>query len=68
MVEIDKDAQALTDEIVRFATLDVGDEADTARIMFVARIVKALSGRKIAHVSPLPAGSRRSSRYGCAAK
>ena len=43
MVEIDQDLQAARDDVVRFSSLDVGDETDTARIMLVARVVEALS-------------------------
>ncbi len=46
MVEIDQDLQAAADDLVRLAALDVGDKADAARIMFVARIVKSLAFRK----------------------
>ena len=42
MVEIDEDLQPAADDIVRFSALDVGDKADAARIVLVARIVEAL--------------------------
>ncbi len=43
MVEIDQDLQPARDDIVRFSSLDIGDETDTARIMLVARVVETLS-------------------------
>src|SRR5262249_4492627 len=43
MVEIDQDLQSARDDIVRFSSLDIGDETDTARIMLVARVVETLS-------------------------
>jgi hypothetical protein len=46
MVEVDEDLQPACDEVVRFSSLDVGDETDTARIMLVARVVEALSLRQ----------------------
>src|SRR5487761_2210935 len=43
MVEVDEDFQALADDVVRLAALDVHHEADAARIVLVARIVQALA-------------------------
>ena len=42
MLEIAEDAQAVFDDLVRLAALDVGDEADAAGILVERRIVKAL--------------------------
>ena len=41
MVEIDQDLQTARDDVVRFSSLDVGDETDAARIMLVARVVES---------------------------
>jgi hypothetical protein len=46
VVEIDEDLQALGDDRVRPAVRHVGDEADAAGIMLVARIVEALCRRQ----------------------
>jgi hypothetical protein len=43
MVEIDEDLQPARYDVVRFWSLDVGDETDTARIMLVAQVIKTLS-------------------------
>ncbi len=43
--QVDQDLNALDDNVVRLLALDVGDEADAARIMLVAGIVKTLRGR-----------------------
>ena len=45
MRQIDQNLYALDDNIVRFLTFDVGDEADAAGIVLVAGIVKSLRGR-----------------------
>jgi hypothetical protein len=37
---------------VALAALDVGDEANAARVMFIARVVQTLCRRK-SHVKPL---------------
>ena len=42
VVEIDQDLQALAYDIVGFPPLDVGHEADTARVMLVAWVVQSL--------------------------
>ena len=43
--QVDQDLYALDDDVVRFLTLDVGDEADAAGIVLMAGIVKTLRGR-----------------------
>ena len=40
-VEVLQDLQAIRDDVVRAAALQVGDEADAAGIVLVARIVEA---------------------------
>ena len=45
MRQVDQDLNALDDDVVRFLALDVGDEADSAGIVFVARVVKTLRRR-----------------------
>ena len=45
MRQVDQDLNALDDDVVRFLTLDVGNEADAAGIVLVARIVETLRGR-----------------------
>jgi hypothetical protein len=40
--EIDQDLDAFSDNVVRFMAFNAGDEADTAGIVLVARIVQAL--------------------------
>ena len=42
MLEIAQDAQAVLDDLVRLAALDVGDEADAAGVLVERRIVQAL--------------------------
>ena len=54
VVEIDQDPQALTDDVVGLVALDVGHEADAARIVFVARVVKSLFLRQIGQIRQLP--------------
>ena len=49
MFEIAQDRDRVLDDLVRLAALDVGDEADAAGILFVARIEQAVRGR---HVRP----------------
>src|SRR5436190_3467920 len=44
MFEIAQDRERVLDDLVRLAALDVGDEADTAGILFVARIEQAVRG------------------------
>ena len=43
--QVDENLDALDDDVVRFLALDVGDEADTAGIVFVARVVETLRRR-----------------------
>jgi len=43
MVEIDQDLQTARDDVMRFSSLDVGDETDAARIVLVAWVVETLS-------------------------
>ncbi len=42
MVEVLEDLDALFDDGVRFATLDVHDEADAAGVMLELRVIEAL--------------------------
>ena len=44
MVEVLEDLQPLLDDAVRLLALDVGDEADAAGIVLVARVVQAAGG------------------------
>ena len=41
MLEIDQDRQRVFDDLVRLASLDVGNESDTAGIFFQRRIKQA---------------------------
>ena len=45
--------QRLTNDVVRFATLEIDDEADAAGVVLVARIVQALrlGGSRVDHGS-----------------
>ena len=45
MGQVDEDLNALDDNVVRFLTLDIRDEADSAGVVLMARIVKSLRGR-----------------------
>ncbi len=61
MVEVLQDLEALLDDGVGLAVVHVGDEADAAGILLVARVVEALARRqgRIAHDeggNGLPAG------------
>ncbi len=40
--QVDEDLDALDDDVVGFLAFDIGDKADTAGIMLVARVVEAL--------------------------
>jgi hypothetical protein len=40
--QVDKDLNAFGDDLVRRLAIDVHDEADTARIMFILRVVQPL--------------------------
>ena len=42
--QVDEDLNALDDDVVRFLAFDVGNEADTAGVVFLARIVQPLRG------------------------
>ena len=42
MFEVVEDAQGLENEVMRRAVLEVDDEADAARIVFVCRVVETL--------------------------
>ena len=44
MVEIAKNEQALADDLVGFAALDMGDKTNAAGVVFVSGIVEALGG------------------------
>ena len=46
MLEIAEDAQAVLDDLVRLAALDVGDEADAAGVLVERRIVQAMRRRR----------------------
>ena len=65
MVEIDQDLQAATDDLVRLAALDIGHEADPARIVFVAWIVQSLALRKSHRRSLFTCRRRRDCPAGC---
>ncbi len=47
VIEIDENPQALVDDVVGFMALDVGHEANAARIVFVTWVVKSLCLRQI---------------------
>ena len=52
MGKIAEDLDAAFDDTMAFTALDVGEKADTAVVVFVGRIVKALCGRhanKVCH-------------------
>ena len=42
MVDVDENFEAAFDGFVRFHAFNIGNKADTARIMFVARVIKTL--------------------------
>jgi len=46
MLQIAKNAQAVLDDEVRFAALDVGNESDAAGVLVECRIVQALRRRR----------------------
>src|SRR5690606_6624553 len=76
MLEIPEDLDALADDVVRPASLEMDDEADAAGVLLVLGIVKALSlwDLPILHTRVLPrpplptprAGTRRTVFYLCA--
>jgi len=39
MIKIAKNQQALTDDLMGFAALDVGDKTNAAGVVFVSRVV-----------------------------
>jgi len=45
MVEIFQNRQALLDDGMRFLAFDVRNEADTAAVMFVCRVIQTLRHR-----------------------
>ena len=45
MLQVAKYAQPVFDKLMRLATLDVGDEADSAGILVERRIVKTVRAR-----------------------
>ena len=53
MIQIDEKLQALADDLMGLGALDVGDKADAARVMLVARVVKTLFRRQT-HQTPTP--------------
>jgi F420-0:gamma-glutamyl ligase len=44
MIKIAKNEQALADDLVGFAALDMGDKTNAAGVVFVSGIVEALGG------------------------
>ena len=42
MRQVDQDLNALQDDVVRLLALDVGDKADAAGVVLVARVVQSL--------------------------
>ncbi len=42
MFQIDQDLQGVLNDLMALAVLEIGDEADAARVMLVARIIKSL--------------------------
>jgi hypothetical protein len=49
MIQVAQDQQALLDDVVALAALDVGDETHAAGIVFVGRVVQTLRVR-LSHV------------------
>ena len=45
MLEIEQNGEAVVDDLVRLASLEIGDEADAAGILVERGIVKAACGR-----------------------
>jgi hypothetical protein len=52
MVEVDEDLQTLAHDGVAFGALYMGDKADAACVVFVVRVVQALSRRHRHRASP----------------
>ncbi len=53
MIKIFEDLKSLFDDIVRFATLDIGDKPNTTGIFFVLGVVKPLGTWKTWYVHEL---------------
>jgi hypothetical protein len=73
MFEIAQNAQAIGDDLVALEIVNIGNEADTAGIMFMTRIIEAMRlrqafGKKMGRVShglrPLTFFSARSGKVG----
>ena len=54
VIEVEQNLQALADDVVGLATLDVDNKADTARIVFVAWVVKSLLFRRSRQICSSP--------------
>ena len=61
---LSEDGQRVLDDLVRFAALDVGNEADAAGILFLRRIEEAKTLRAHRHFRAPPARGRYGSRRG----
>ena len=46
MRQVDQNLDALQDDVVRFAPLDIGDKPDAAPVVLMLRAVESLSGRQ----------------------
>ena len=53
VLQVDEDLQRLLHDRVRAAALDVRDEADAARIVFMCRVIETLSRRELVFCTPL---------------
>ena len=62
MVEIDQKLQAQPDDLMGLGALDVGDKADAASVMLVARVIKTLFRRQTHHQTPTTIRSAHLSR------
>ena len=56
MREILEELQRFRDDVARANAMDVGDEADSARVVLVGRVVQPLRGRLTAHDGQTAAG------------
>jgi hypothetical protein len=54
MIEIHEDLQALLQDAMRFAALDVDDEADATSLVLERRIVQTLFRRQSRPAGPIP--------------
>src|SRR5207237_10650199 len=55
MLQVEQNLERLDDDVMRLAALEIDDEADAARIMFVAWIVESLGWRlDRVHGAPMP--------------